>query len=60
MNQLKDLVSENKIQLVNENDLNAMERAVFDASYSILAQVMIDPHRQMDIPVRQSRQSGGI
>lgn len=42
VNQLKDLVSENKIQLVDENDLNAMERAVFDASYSILAQVMID------------------
>ena len=43
VDQLKQLITENKIQLVNESELNAQDRAVFDATYEKLKSVMIDP-----------------
>ena len=41
--QLNKLIAEGKIQLVNENELDARNRAVFDAAYRNLEKVMIDP-----------------
>lgn len=43
--QLKDLISEGKVELVNESSLDPQNRAVYDASYRNLERVMIDPHR---------------
>lgn len=43
--QLKDLVRAGKVELVNESNLNTMDRAVFDASYRNLEQVMINPQK---------------
>ena len=45
VSQLKDLVSEGKVELVNESSLDSQNRAVYDASYRNLERVMIDPHR---------------
>lgn len=45
VNQLKDLIVEGKVELVNESGLEAKERAVYDAAYRNLKRVMIDPHR---------------
>ena len=45
VNQLKDLVNEGKVELVNENGLDAMNRAIFDAAYRNLERVMINPHK---------------
>lgn len=36
INQLKSLVAEGKVELVNENNPSAMDRAVFDAAYHSL------------------------
>ncbi len=41
--QLKDLVSEGKVVLVNESGLDNQTRAIYDASYNNLAKVMLDP-----------------
>ena len=45
VSQLKDLIAEGKVELVNENGLDAMNRVIFDAAYQNLEKVMIDPHR---------------
>ena len=45
VSQLKDLISEGKVELVNESSLDPQNRAVYDASYRNLERVMIDPHR---------------
>lgn len=43
--QLRDLISEGKVELVNESGLDSQDRAIFDATYRKLERVMIDPHR---------------
>lgn len=43
--QLKRLVSEGKVVLVNENDLESADRIIYDASYANLERVMINPKR---------------
>ncbi len=43
--QLRDLVDEGKVEIVNENDLEVCDRVVYEATYHILERVMIDPHR---------------
>jgi hypothetical protein len=45
VSQLKELVSEGKVVLVNESNLDNADRAVYDASYKNLEKVMIDPKR---------------
>jgi len=45
VSQLNALVTESKVELVNENELNAQDRAIFDASYHKLEIVMIDPQK---------------
>ena len=45
VNQLRDLVSEEKVKLVNESGLNSRERVIFDAAYKNLERVMMDPRR---------------
>lgn len=45
VSQLKALVSEGKVELVNESELDAKDRAVYDATYRKLERVMIDPHK---------------
>ncbi len=45
VNQLKALVSEGKVVLVNESGLENRKRAVYDAAYKNLERVMIDPYR---------------
>lgn len=40
VNQLKDLISEGKVVLVNESGLNSKVRAIYDAAYSDLAGAM--------------------
>ncbi len=45
VNQLKDLVSEGKVELVNESNLDLQNRALYDAAYRNLEKVMIDPRR---------------
>lgn len=45
VSQLKLLVSEGKVVLVNESNLNHADRAVYDASYRNLEKVMINPKR---------------
>lgn len=39
--QLSKLISENKVVLVNESNLESKDRAVYDAAYKNLAKVMI-------------------
>lgn len=43
--QLKDLISESKVALVNESNLSSADRAIYDASYKNLEKVMINPKR---------------
>ncbi len=43
--QLTELVSQGKILIVNETELDPKERAVYDMVYQKLAAVMIDPRR---------------
>lgn len=45
VSQLKQLVDEGKIEIVNENGLDAKNRVIFDAAYRSLEAVMIDPSR---------------
>lgn len=45
VNQLKDLISEGKVILVNESGLDSKVRATYDAAYNNLAKVMVDPTR---------------
>lgn len=45
VNQLHDLISDGKVELVNESSLDSLERVVFDAAYCNLEKVMIDPNR---------------
>lgn len=45
VSQLKALVSEGKVELVNESELDAKDRAIYDATYRKLERVMIDPHK---------------
>ena len=45
VSQLKELVSEGKVVLVNESELEHQIRAIYDASYNNLAKVMLDPTR---------------
>jgi hypothetical protein len=43
VSQLRDLVSEGKVVLVNESGLDNQGRAIYDASYHNLAKVMFNP-----------------
>ena len=43
--QLKALVDEGKVVLVNESNLSSADRVVYDASYTNLERVMINPKR---------------
>ena len=43
--QLGELVSEGKVELVNESGLGKQDRAIYDAAFKNLAMVMIDPRR---------------
>ena len=43
VNQLRKLVSEGKVELVNENNLEKNDRVIYDAAYKNLEKVMIDP-----------------
>lgn len=43
--QLKDLISEGRVILVNESGLDSKVRATYDAAYNNLAKVMVDPTR---------------
>lgn len=43
--QLRDLVIEGKIELVNESGLMSQDRAIYDAAYRNLERVMIDPNK---------------
>lgn len=45
VSQLKELVNEGKIEVVNESELDAKNRVIFDAAYHSLEGVMIDPNR---------------
>lgn len=45
VSQLHDLISDRKIELVNENTLNSLERLIFDAAYRKLESVMINPYK---------------
>ena len=45
VSQLRSLIDEKVIVLVNENGLQTMDRAVYDAAFTKLARVMIDPRR---------------
>lgn len=45
VSQLKALVGEGKVVLVNESNLDSADRAVYDASYKNLEKVMINPKR---------------
>lgn len=45
MLQLRDLISEGKVELVNESGLEKKDRVIYDAAYKKLEKVMIDPHR---------------
>ena len=45
VSQLKDLIAEGKVELVNESGPEAKDRAVYDAAFRNLEKVMIDPHR---------------
>lgn len=43
--QLKELIAEGKVVLVNEKNLEGADKAVYDATYQNLARVMINPNR---------------
>lgn len=43
VNQLKDLINEGKVTLVNESNLGSADRAVYDAAFEKLERVMINP-----------------
>ena len=43
--QLSKLISENKVVLVNESNLDSKDREVYDATYKNLAKVMINPNK---------------
>ncbi|MGI6768843.1 MAG: hypothetical protein ACOX43_07180 [Bacilli bacterium] len=43
--QLEDLISQNKLILVNEMTLNSQERHIYDMIFNQLTNVMIDPRR---------------
>lgn len=43
--QLEDLISQNKVIVVNETELDPRERCIYDMAYNQLADVMIDPRR---------------
>lgn len=43
--QLRDLVSQGKVFVVNETELDPKERSVYDMAYNQLAAVMIDPRK---------------
>lgn len=45
VSQLKTLVCEGKVVLVNESNLDSADRAIYDASYKNLEKVMINPKR---------------
>lgn len=45
VSQLRNLIADGKIELVNESGLDILERVVFDAAYRKLERVMINPHR---------------
>lgn len=45
VDQLKDLLLEGKVTLVNESSLESVDRAVYDAAYKQLERVMINPKR---------------
>lgn len=45
VSQLKDLIAEGKVILVNESRLDSRVRAIYDAAYSNLTKVMTDPTR---------------
>lgn len=43
--QLNELIAEGKVNLVNENNLEGADKAVYDAAYQNLTRVMIDSNR---------------
>ena len=43
--QLDKLISEGKVKVVNEDGLDAITRAIYDATYKNLSNVMIDPNQ---------------
>lgn len=45
VSQLKELISEEKVMLINESWLDSKKRATYDAAYRNLEKVMIDPTR---------------
>ena len=45
VSQLRELISEGKVELVNESGLDSKDRVVYDAAYRNLEKVMMDPHR---------------
>ncbi|MCI5588463.1 MAG: hypothetical protein MR384_11370 [Lachnospiraceae bacterium] len=45
VSQLKDLISEGKVVLVNESELDSQRRAIYDAAYNNLAKVMKNPKK---------------
>ncbi len=45
VSQLKELISDGKVILINENGLDAKARVVFDASRRNLEKVMLDPRK---------------
>lgn len=45
VSQLRNLISDGKVELVNESGLGSRERAVYDAAVRNLEQVMTDPRR---------------
>lgn len=45
VSQLRNLIAENKVILVNESRLDSQSRATYDAAFNDLAKVMIDPRR---------------
>ena len=45
VNQLRELISDGKVELINESGLEKKERVIYDASYKNLEKVMIDPQR---------------
>ncbi|MDC7289804.1 hypothetical protein NXH76_18595 [Blautia schinkii] len=45
VSQLRSLIAENKVILVNESGLDSQSRATYDAAFNNLAKVMMDPRR---------------
>lgn len=68
--QLKELVSQKKVIVVNQTELDPQERSIYDMVYNQLANLMIDPRRpnknkgevcslsQGDLGIIRTRQSG--